>query len=183
MSSGDIDDTLGDAEYLKELRRDNIPFERYLCLAFFYKPIRSFFIPFGAGISEDGRRVYISNDLQSIVQGVECESALVRHEVVEWGLRYFLKIGEDYQEDPRGHRLANRAEHDRVLQLLDRSDAWELYTTIIDPQIMREERDEIKKRAIPRDLALYPYDDEFRDALQLAMWNDISEEEWSKLGA
>jgi hypothetical protein len=182
MSAGDIDDVVGDEEYLEQLRKDNIPFHLYLLKAFFFKPIRTFFIPFGAGISEDGQRVYISRDLQTNIQGVECESALVRHETTEWGLRFFCQIGEDYLTDPTGHRLANRAEHDRIVQLLDTPDAWFTYTTIIDNQIIREERTDLKDKPLPRDLARYPYEDAEWDKIEEAMYNEYSIEEWDRLG-
>jgi len=182
MSSGDIDDKLGDAEELAYYRQQNQRFNDYLEGAYRLVPVRTFFIPFGAGISTDGQRVYISYDIATIVQGTECFSALVRHETTEWGLREFFKIGEYYESDPHGHRLANRAEHDRVVQLLARGEiGWELYTEIIDPQVVLAERQDLNDKPVPKDLALYPYEDEMIEKINEAVLNDRSEEEWLKL--
>ena|SRR5258708_7429867 len=181
MSAGDIDDRLGPEDQLAELRAEHPELDAYLVMAWNLAPVRTFFIPYGAGISADGARPYISNDLQSNINSIECGQALVRHETTEWGLRHFCAIGEDYANDPRGHRLANRAEHDLVLSLLDREDAWELYSMIIDPQIILAERQEFEDRAIPFDLALYPYDEDLKRKLIEAMENERSREEWSKI--
>ena len=180
MSAGDIDDRLGPEGELDELRAEHPELDRYLTMAWQLKPVRTFFIPFGAGISSTGLRVYVSNDIQAIINGIECESALVRHETTEWALREYCKIGEDYASDPRGHRLANRAEHDLVIHLIG-IDGWERYSEIIDPQVMIDEREDIEDKPIPGDLALYPYDDEMVTMLCDAMYNKRSEEEWSKL--
>ncbi len=183
MSTGDIDDRLGPEGELEELRLQYPELEEYLSWAWGLKPVRTFFIPYAAGISADGKRVYISYDIQSSVEGIDCESALVRHETTEWGLRRFCLIGEDYITDPRGHRLSNRAEHDRIVQLLGGEDAWDIYTEIIDPQVINAERGDFEDRPIPQDLALYPYDQEEQEKLITAMWNERSQEEWNKLSA
>lgn len=181
MSAGDIDNVLASEGELDWLRLHHPDLNAYLTMAWSLKPIRTFFIPAGAGISDSGKRVYISYDIQTIVDGIECESCLVRHETTEWGLRLFAGIGYDYFLDPRGHRLGNRAECDCALHLLGRDDAWEIYSEIIDPQVVIDERMEFDEKPVPRDLALYPYEDEQREALQMAMWNKRSEEEWSRL--
>lgn len=181
MSSGDIDDVLAPTFRLEALITQHDELRSYLNLAWGYRPIRTFFIPWGAGISSNGQRVYISYDIQTIVNGIECESALVRHETTEWGLRQYCGIGEDYLRDPSGHRLGNRAEHDRVVVLLNREDAWEIYSEIIDPQVIRAERQEFSKLPIPLDLALYPYDTDTQDKLLEAMHSPRSQEEWAKL--
>ena len=181
MTSGDIDDKLESAEWLVELREGNAEFNAYLIKAWQFRPVRTFFIPFGAGISEDGQRVYISHDIQTIIDGVECENALVRHETTEWALRKFCSIGVDYLTDPSGHRLANRAEHDRVMELLARENGWELYEEIINPQVILDEREEFEDLPIPQDLALYPYEDVIANNLYSAMRNERSKEEWDKI--
>jgi len=179
MASGDIDDRLGSAEQLERLCVRYPDFDQYLSI-WSIVPIRTFFVPFGAGISADGQRVYISYDLQTVVDGVECESALVRHETTEWGLRRYCDIGTDYSSDPRGHWLANRAEHDRVVQLLSRPSGWELYCEIIDPQVILDERLDFEDKPIPFDISFYPYPESIRMKLREAMLNARSEEEWSK---
>jgi len=157
MTSAAIDDTLAPAEELAALRTNNEQFNDYLRWAWKQIPNRNFFVPYGAGISENGARVYISNDIATLVEGIDCADALLRHETTEWALRTFLRIGDDYENDPRGHRLANRAEHDRVLALLDRPEAWELYTSHINPQVLFDERESLEGKRLPVDLALYPY--------------------------
>jgi len=182
LSTGDIDNRLGPELELSQLRATNPEFDAYLRVAWQFKPIRTFFVPYGAGCSSDGQRVYISYDVQSNIDGIECESALVRHETTEWALREFLNIGDNYAEDPSGHRLANRAEFDRVNELLrDRVDAWELYSEIIDEQVLNAERQQYSDRPIPQDLAMYPYSPHERAKLQDAMGNDRSWDEWERL--
>lgn len=182
MASGDIDDTLGPGAELDNLRRQNIELDQYLIRAWQFKPVRTFFIPFGAGISNDGERVYISYDIQTCIDGVECENALVRHETTEWALREFAGIGKDYAADPSGHRLANRAEFEMVAALLaPRDDPWGLYSEIVDEQVINAERTRFDERPIPQDLALYPYSYGMRGKLQEAMLNDRSWEEWAKI--
>lgn len=182
MSTGDIDNTLGPEGELDRLRKQNVYLDQYLRKAWLFKPIKTFFILYGAGISEDGSRVYISYDIQSIVDGVECEQALVIHETTEWALREYCGIGEDYAADPTGHRLANRAEFECVNSLLaGRDDPWELYSEVIDEQVLIDERHRYAERPIPQDLALYPYEQATRSKLIDAMYNDRSTEEWEKL--
>jgi len=183
MSAGDIDDKEEPATTLARLRRDNREFDEYLKWAWTIKPIRTFFIPFAAGASYDGKSVYISYDVQTVIDNVEYESAIVRHETTEWALRYYLGIGEDYGDDPVGHRIANRAEFDRVRQLGDGDHALEVYKEVIDAQIYRTERMDITGRPIPQDLALYPYEDDtsLRSKMREEMFNERSEEEWNKL--
>src|SRR5215469_12083137 len=93
MVAGDIDDTLGPAGKVDELRAQDPGFDEYLKRAWHFRPIRTFFIPYGAGMNEAGTRVYISNDIQTVIDGVDCAECLVRHETTEWGLRYYLRIG------------------------------------------------------------------------------------------
>lgn len=181
MSTGDLDNRLGDADDLAALIAENPDLRAYLEIAWNLAPVTTFFIPYGAGISADGKRVYRSYDIQTQIQGINCDSALVRHETTEWGLRHFLGIGEDYISDPTGHRFANRAEHDLVNQLLNREDGWDVYSEIIDPQITNSEREEFEDYPVPRDLAMYPYDEDLQARLREAMLNDRSEEEWRKI--
>jgi hypothetical protein len=59
----------------------------------------------------------------------------------------------------------------------------DIYQEIIDEQIHRTERMEITGRPIPRDLALYPYEDDTTlcEKLETEMFNERSDEEWYKL--
>jgi hypothetical protein len=183
LSAGDIDDHEASPLELLRYRSESKELNDYLEWAWRLKPIRSFFIPFAAGISEDGQTVYISNDIQTYFETIELENALVRHETTEWGLRRYLGIGEEYSDDPLGHRIANNAEFDRVRQLLDRPDALKIYEEWMDPQVYTSERTQIKGKPVPRDLALYPYEEDTKlcDELQEEMWNERSVEEWGKL--
>jgi len=183
MSAGDIDDSEEPASTLYRLRAENREFDDYLRWAWQLKPIKLFFIPYAAGINEEGTMVYISHDITTYFEGIELENALVRHETTEWALRYYLGIGEEYSDDPIGHRISNNAEFDRVRALLDRPNAIDLYEEWIDPQIHTTERTDVKDKPIPRDLALYPYEDDIAllDELQEEMYNDRSMEEWGKI--
>jgi hypothetical protein len=183
LSAGDIDDHEASPSELASYLSQSAELSSYLEWAWRLKPIRSFFIPFAAGISEDGRTVYISHDIQTYFEGIELETALVRHETTEWGLRHYLGVGDEYTDDPMGHRIANNAEFDRVRQLLDRPDAIEAYEAWMDPQVFTSERTNITGKPVPRDLAMYPYEEDTGtyNALQEEMWNDRSVEEWERL--
>lgn len=185
MSAGDIDNTLGDLDYLNDLRAKDPKFDQYLTMAWNLSPNRNFFQPFGAGINVRGTRPYISYDIRTVIRDIECTPALVRHETTEWALREFFGIGEEYAADPRGHRLANRVEHDLVLVLLKdiADDPWEIYNEIIEQQIVEAERRDFHELPVPRDLALYPYEDDedMLRALREAMLSDRSMEEWDRL--
>ncbi len=182
MSAGDIDDDVIPLEAVNKLRKRFQELDNYLKLAWTFHPFRSFFIPYGAGISEDGMRVYISHDIQTVVSGIECENALIRHETTEWGLREFCSIGIDYAADPNGHRMANVVEFARVYELVDRPNAIELYEGILDPQVILAERTKVKGKPVPRDLALYPYEDDEKLLYDLKdeMWSQISIDEWCR---
>src|SRR5213593_954562 len=86
MSAGDVDDKLGREGELEELRARNPELDRYLS-GMDSIPIRRAGVPFGAGISESGETVYIDSRLDTVVDGVNVDQALLTHEVVEWGLR------------------------------------------------------------------------------------------------
>jgi hypothetical protein len=160
MSAGDIDDRLGPEGELERLRAGNTELDSYL-QTLDSIPIHRAGVPFGAGISQSGNAVYIDPRLDTDLDGVNLDRALATHEVVEWGLRQYAKIGVDYDYDPRGHRIANRAEYNTVAGLfpdLDLEDAWEKYDEFIDPQIRRIEGEPLS--GVPSDLATYPYEDD-----------------------
>ena len=152
MSAGDVDDTLGPADELRRLRGVYADLDSYLSGADRLPIVRAS-IPFGAGISEDGATRYIDSRLNCVVDNIDCSLALATHESTEWALREFCGIGLDYAADPRGHRLANRAEYTRVLSL---GRTWEAYDDFIDPQIREIEHAPLID--VPKDLALYPYE-------------------------
>ncbi len=160
ISAGDIDDRLGPEGELASLRTEYPSLDAYLNRALAVN--HDYNIPYGAGISEDGQTVYIDSRLDTMVNGVDCAQALATHETTEWALREFCGIGLDYAADPRGHRLANRAEYEKVNELLgnpgsgDYEANWEAYDDALDPQIRRIEHAEIG--IAPADLALYPYE-------------------------
>ncbi len=157
MTAGDIDDKLGPAGELERLRQEHQDLDEYLLHAD-ELPILAASCPYGAGISKDGQRRYIDPRLQTELDGVDLKPALAEHETVEWGVRQYCKIGLDYAYDPRGHRLANRAEYNKVAELfpdLDPDEAWEVYDEFLDPQLKALENLDIPAPA--KDLDMYPY--------------------------
>ena len=164
MSAGDIDDHLGPATELERLEATNAELRTYLAWARANIAIERATIPFGGGISKDGKTAYVHPDLDCTVNGIDCIFAVATHEFTEWALRQFCGIGEDYADDPRGHRLANRAEYQRVGLLLyshpsqfeNQEAAWEAYDAHLDPQLTALEHAPLTN--VPSDLALYPYE-------------------------
>jgi len=158
MTAGDIDDRLGPEGELGRLRSMYPDLDAYLRDAEEY-PILLASCPFGAGISQDGKRRYVDPRLNTELNGVDLKPALVKHETVEWAVRLFCQIGVDYSFDPRGHRLANRAEYNKVsddlFPDLDPDEAWEAYDEFLDPQLKALEDQPIPSPA--KDLAMYPY--------------------------
>lgn len=165
MSAGDIDDKLGPADELSRLRSENPKLNRYIL----YIPTVPIFraeVPFSAGITQGGRICYIDPRLDTILDGVDISPALREHECTEWALRWYCQIGMDYAGDPRGHRLANRAEYEKVLELIGPAvpaepdgfyaDFWrDRYDSFLDPQVRFIETAPLT--SVPRDLDLYPY--------------------------
>ena len=157
MSTGDIDDRLGPEGRLEELRKEYPDLDNYLTGLTSIVVNRDYDIPYTAGISTDGLTVYIDRRLNLDLDGKDLTPAVMTHECVEWALREFCSIGEDYQYDPTGHRLANRAEMEVAEHILGRGqEAWDLYDDFMDPQVRRIEHAKIEK--VPSDLALYPYE-------------------------
>lgn len=158
MSSGDIDDRLGPPGKVDDLRKTSQGFDLYMS-SIDSIPIKRAGVPYGAGISTDGRTCYVDDRLVLILNGVDVSPALRTHECVEWALREYFDIGWDYHSDPSGHRLANRAEYEEVGRLFpdqDPDDAWEAYDDFVDPQIRNIEHEDVTN--VPKDLALYPYE-------------------------
>jgi len=168
MSAGDIDDRLGPATELERLEATNAELRNYLAWARTSITIERSDVPFGGGISKDGRTVYIHPELDCMVAETDCIFAVATHEFTEWALREFCRIGEDYADDPRGHRLANRAEYDEVFRLLAKDtgeeyliaytpdEAWQAYDEHLDSQLTAIEHAPLTN--VPKDLALYPYE-------------------------
>lgn len=159
MSSGDIDDTLASIEEYNQALQ-NPEFSAYIS-GIDQLPInREYDIPFGAGISRDGRTRYIDRNIHTRFRGADISSVLATHESWEWAARRWLGIGMDYQRDPSGHRLANRAELHALMQRVSspvggEAELWRAYDNFVDPQVKRDESESIKK--VPPDLDLYPY--------------------------
>jgi hypothetical protein len=151
MASGDLDDERGSIVELNRLRKQFPKLDAEL-RNMDREINRDWSIPLGAGISEDGQTVYIDKDFDTEFDGVDISEALATHEIVEWALRKYARIGVDYRRDPHGHRLANAAE-DEVVKALGFS--WREYDDFVDPQIEREEQQ--PREELPPDLAMYPY--------------------------
>jgi hypothetical protein len=166
MSAGDIDDRLGPSGELAKLRALHSDLDEYLKGADDLPILSVTGIPYGAGISTDGLRRYVNSSLSTDLDGVDLKPALATHESVEWALREFCGIGEDYEADPKGHRLANRAEYEKVTELFamsmdygenEESRIWDTYDDFLGPQLAACETAEILSP--PADLAMYPYVD------------------------
>jgi hypothetical protein len=155
VSAGDIDDRLGPATELERLEATNVELRKYLAWARTNIAVERATIPFGGGISKDGKTAYVHPDLDCTVTGINCIFAVATHEFTEWALREFCKIGVDYADDPRGHRLANRAEANEVARLGVELDAYDEH---LDPQLIAIEHAPLTN--VPKDLALYPYEDD-----------------------
>jgi hypothetical protein len=158
MTAGSIDDKLGPEGELEKLRRRSALLDTYIS-TMGTRPVYRAGVPFGAGISQNGQFIYLDSRLDTVINGVDVGEALATHEQIEWALREYLKIGEDYEYDPRGHRLANRAEYEVVTLLfpdLEPQEAWDLYDEFIDPQIRKIEGEDLSN--CPSDLATYPYE-------------------------
>lgn len=161
MSAGDIDDRLGPEGELDRLKAENTELRAYLeTINDLEIDTNEWTIPYGFGISTDGRVRYGDHRLNCFLDGVDISIGPATHESVEWAVRRFCGIGEDYAHDARGHRLANRAEYEVVASLfpnLPPDDAWDKYDDFLDPQIRKIEHAPLTK--VPSDLALYPYED------------------------
>lgn len=161
MSAGDVDDRLGPEGKLEELRQEYPALNRYLLRTLPIIQAYPISIPFTGGISKDGGTRYLDWRLKTIFRGKDIRRATARHEQVEWGLREYCGIGEDYEFDPRGHRLANRAEMEELSHIfeitsaIDEQGLWDAYDDFMDPQVRRIEHGPIQM--VPKDLALYPY--------------------------
>ena len=103
MTAGDIDDRLGPEGLLESLANETPALHDYL-KQMDNHPILRACIPFGAGISTDGRVRYIDRRLDTVLNDVDISLALATHESVEWALREFCQIGVDYAKQPLGHR-------------------------------------------------------------------------------
>src|SRR5215472_5265749 len=140
MSSGDIDVELGPETGPP---RHRIPIIN-----------REYDVPFGAGIAADGSKIYIDRHLHTRFRGVDISNVLATHELKEW---------EERGPYSDRHHLANRAEFDALRQVFpseDPTSLWRAYNNFLDPQIKRDEKENIERP--PPDLALYPYEGEMR---------------------
>lgn len=117
MSSGAIDDRLGSNSLLLELQERYPELKSYLSTCDSL-PILRTCVPYGGGISKDLQVRFLDRRLNVVLDGIDISLAPARHESTEGALRRFCQIGVDYAEDPRGHRLANRAEYEKVAELL-----------------------------------------------------------------
>lgn len=164
MSAGDIDDRIL-PDRLRDLRFKNHDLDEYIESMEDAEPVRAS-VPFTGGISDDGTQPYVDENLRTELtfdgQTKDVISCIVKHEVVEWGLREFAEIGIDYSADPRGHRMANCAELQCLYRLFGATDEAtqdrlrEAYDDLIDPQVRRIEHMPVGK--VPADLAMYPYE-------------------------
>jgi hypothetical protein len=162
MSSGDIDDFLGPSAELERLIATHADLRQYLEWARANIEIVRAECPYTGGISTDLKVAFIDPRLNTILADTDIIRAPVTHEFTEGGLRKFCQIGIDYAEDPRGHRLANRAEYNVVMEILGpvfpgpTDDPWSIYDDFMDTQVRKIEKLPLTK-VDPR-LWLYPYE-------------------------
>jgi len=159
MTSGSVDDKLGSEEVLQDYKNRFPLFREYMELCDDL-PIERTCVPETGGISMDLQVRFISDRFDTLLNGRDISTAIGRHESCEGALRKFCGIGVDYQDDPRGHRLANRAEWNEVAKLfpeMDPDEAWETYDDFVDPQVRKIERLGVYGSVDPR-MDLYPYE-------------------------
>jgi hypothetical protein len=125
------------------------------------KLIRKYDVPYLAGYSRDGKRIYIDRELPRTLsingRRVEVDPFLVLHESVEKSL--VDQLGLKYQF---AHQLALRVEEAAVR---DAGISWRRYNALMEKYI--KIADEDPDLRIPPDLDLEPYVDE-HDAQTLA---------------
>jgi len=167
MTAGSIDDHLGSSIELARLIEQFPSFGDYLAQAEDFDLNTEYDCPFVGGITDDGQTPLGDRHFNWDWNGLIIKPCIREHECTEWGLREFCRIGVDYEKDPRGHRLANRAELDELTRQLylqqinderrsmNEKELWEAYDAFIDPQVKGVEGEKIT--LIHPQLALYPY--------------------------
>jgi hypothetical protein len=112
-------------------------------------------VPYLAGISTDGRMIYVDSHLPERIDGIPLAPYLRVHEEVEWAL-HTCAAGDpklrEYRTYEAAHHLATAAEQYAVVS--DGHD-WDEYREGLHPYFVPIEREMLKE--IPPDLAEYPY--------------------------
>jgi hypothetical protein len=167
MTSGSVDDHLGSSIELARLVEQFPSFGDYLASAEDFDLNTEDDVPFVGGITFDGKQPLGDRNFNWDWNGLIIKPSIREHECVEWGLRKFCRIGVDYEHDPAGHRLANRAELDELVRQLylqqvsderrsmGEAELWKAYSAFVDPQVKGVESEQIT--SVNKQLALYPY--------------------------
>jgi hypothetical protein len=127
---------------------------------------RSYDIPYLAGYSKDGRKVYFDRHFDFKYNGRDISKYIRLHEVVEKAIIDIFNY--KYQD---AHKYATFFER-RAVE--DAGINWEDYCKRIDPFIKIVHREHLKK--VPKDLDLTPYQDEHEKKLLNIMIRDMKEE-------
>jgi hypothetical protein len=128
---------------------------------------REYLVPYLAGISQDGRIVYIDSGLPDVLPktGIDPDKYITIHERAEWWLMTRLRmpyLGEG-GVDWGAHHYAVRLEHDALAADGHDPDAYE---TELAPMIVKDERERIAPDTVPPDLFLGPYKED-EDSLDM----------------
>jgi hypothetical protein len=121
--------------------------------------LRTFTIPYLAGISEDGLYVYVDKDLPAEVSGIPLDKFLEVHEAIEEAIWHEAQLQakaeaglREYRKYEPCHHLATAAEQYAVVSA---GYDWQTYRGALHPEYAPIEHERITR--VPRDLALYPY--------------------------
>jgi hypothetical protein len=127
---------------------------------------RSYDIPYLAGYSKDGKRVYFDRHFNFKFAGKDISKYIRLHEVIEKSLLDIFKF--KYQE---AHKYATHFERQAVEAAgID----WDKYCDHIDPYIKAVAREQLVK--VPKDLDLEPYQDEHEKKILQSLSKVIKEE-------
>jgi hypothetical protein len=112
--------------------------------------IKKYDIPYVAGYSKDGKRVYIDRHVEPKMNGIDIAKYIVLHEHVEKSLMDLFNL--KYQQ---AHHIALSIEHASVIE--DGVD-WDAYSKHIDKYTKKLSHEDLTHS--PPDLDLSPYKDE-----------------------
>jgi len=135
----------GSLERLRALRKEHPELERRIRFRRYF--VSKFDVPYLAGSSLDGKRVYFDPKLIAGTEGDEwTRKCVALHEVIEWALKILFR---DYEER---HHLATAGEYSFVTEL---GHTPREYRTLLRPLYAPIEHEKITN--CPPDLDLTPY--------------------------
>jgi hypothetical protein len=128
---------LTDSRFLKEIKKS-------------VSIVRTYDIPYVAGYSVDGKKVFIDRHMDTNFKGTDITKYLVLHEKTEKALLIIFNL--KYQQ---AHHIATYVEHDAVVK--DGLD-WKEYEKFVEKYVKKLDHENLQKS--PPDLDLEPYEDE-----------------------